>query len=68
MRNDPGAKQMDTDLEHCVQMYHEEKRKAASSPSREAAEMHEQMAMLYWVQLKHLRRSKQTTVSDDLSR
>jgi hypothetical protein len=47
---------MSADIEHCERMIVEEQRRAKAAPSREAAEMHSQMVMLYTAQLLHLRR------------
>lgn len=46
---------MNTDLEHCISMIKTEEQHAAVAPSKEAAEVHHQIAMLYRVQLDHLR-------------
>lgn len=48
---------MNADINHCRRMVAEEQRRAKAAPSREAAEMHKQMAMLYIAQLEHLHRT-----------
>ena len=48
---------MSSELKHCLTMIESEEQLARTAPSEEAAEMHQQMIMLYRAQLEHLRKA-----------
>lgn len=54
---------MEQDVRHCAKMIAEERRLAQAAPSIEAAEVHNQLAMLYEAQLRVLtQRARENSV------
>lgn len=55
---------MNADMEHCIRMIEAEEQRARAAPTNEAAEMHNQMIMLYRAQLDRLRRAGFNVIAD----